>query len=203
LYADTVAQWAKQGWRVKVWTRAQCEALVTSTKYARLYHKLERNVQRSDLIRLVIIWMHGGFYCDLDCIPTKGNLFDFVKSHDDTKAVYFIEHISTSTDLVAKLHPIRRGQPELAQRLANFLFGAEPRHDSVQAILDLVEKRCEENPQVVGDPDYYVLFTTGPSALTRALSDCKRNGFTILPHASWCTHLMTGSWRGGRDALLT
>jgi mannosyltransferase OCH1-like enzyme len=38
-------------------------------QYVKLYNNLQYSIQRTDMIRYCILYVHGGVYCDLDIIP--------------------------------------------------------------------------------------------------------------------------------------
>jgi mannosyltransferase OCH1-like enzyme len=193
-FADTIEMWRARNWQVVVWNAEQCNKLVEQyPQYSDLYHNLARNIQRADFIRYLIVFDRGGYYCDLDCRPGASPI-----AHK-AECVYFVEHVATDEWCAksAQVYPIRESVPESKIRMANYFFGAVARHNSTQAILDEVVKRLTKFPKPVHDPDYYVLFTTGPSALTRAV----QNFSDYFEHKSlyYIEHLCTGTWRNETD----
>jgi mannosyltransferase OCH1-like enzyme len=157
-----------------------------------LYYNLPRNIQRADFIRYLIVFDQGGYYCDLDARPGPVTL------SNQKDCIYFVEHISSDEwcQETIKKYPIREGIPELKRRIANYYFGAIPRHESLLKIINLLIQRVTKFPIVVGDPDYYVLYTTGPSVVTRAVQNYR----IIEYNTKWyVSHLCTGTWRNGCD----
>lgn len=195
LYKNTMQAWEKEGAEVKLWNKEECEVLIASQvpQWLSFYHSLSRNVQKCDFARCVIIYTQGGYYADLDCVP-RG--FSWVEA----EAIYLVEHISAPTmcEKIARVHKIRRGVPELSVRVANYFFGAKKGHASVLAVINKIQERCKENPNVVGDADYYVLYTTGPSALTRAIHEYDAK---LIQYLNTIVHFQTGSWRCAKDSL--
>ncbi|KAJ5991743.1 hypothetical protein N7451_007467 [Penicillium sp. IBT 35674x] len=63
-------------WSYKLITGELAEELVTITfssvpGLASLYHSYPHFVQRSDLLRYLVLWYFGGYYADMDVIPTR------------------------------------------------------------------------------------------------------------------------------------
>ena len=141
---------------------------------------------------------------DLDANPGVSSLYD----NDVTiykKAVFFVE---TEVDeefskRQAELHPIREGLPESHERIANYAFGSTSNHMSLKLVLDEVERRWNKFQAITGNPDYYVIFTTGPSAFTRALLQVRLHPsvhvFGKEASHSLVNHISTGTWKDKRD----
>ncbi len=198
-FERTMGLWEANGWTIRLWTPLECEALIQKyEQYKNMWQRFPRKIQRADFIRYLIVFDEGGFYFDLDCIPGWRSLKMEIETKNPT-SVFFIEHYSSLVDKIAKIHPIRKGLPEHPERLANFAFGAIAHHDALLAIINTVSQRFHAYPMIYGDPDYYVLYTTGPSALTRAIQNKRqeeeKNDIAIMKVAPWLQHLQTGTWR--------
>ena len=199
LFVNTIQQWEQKGWKIKVWDKQMCEhLLVLYPEYKQLYDGFHRHVQRADLARYMIVHSEGGFYFDLDCLPV-GHF-----SIPNKDAVFFVETVITN-DFVQETAsiPIREGLPELPTRIANYAFGAVVGHHSLLAVMEVVKQRTLKFPIPVAPVDYYVLFTTGPSALTRALYNLGSEPSLVIISKKKADHILkhgcTGTWRNRRD----
>jgi hypothetical protein len=130
-------------------------------------------------------------------------------SWKNTTSLFFVEHLMAPSwgARSAELYPIRQNVPEYCERLANYAFAANKHHFAVRNILETVLERCTLFPQPVFDPDYYVLFTTGPSALTRAVQPLRDGSgpqdLLVVDNLLANTiiyHEATGTWRNNKDA---
>jgi len=207
-FQETIDAWGRVGFKTKLWNRDMCEGLLTSRpeygKYIAMYRKFPRNVQRADFIRYLIVYDQGGFYMDLDANPGHVSLYDHgVMSYK--KAVFFVEVVVDEefSSRQAEVHPIREGVPEAHERIANYAFGSTANHVALKLILGEVERRWLKFQAVAGDPDYYVLFTTGPSAVTRALLLVRMHKslhvFEKEAAHSLVNHTSAGTWRSAKD----
>jgi hypothetical protein len=77
----------------------------------RLYEALPQPIMRADFWRIAVVYVNGGYYSDLDITCNK-NLNEFVNSK--VKAVFMRE----------------------LNNIANFFFGAEPKHPVLKLALD-------------------------------------------------------------------
>ena len=207
-FRRNMEDWHRQGFDVKLWNKERCEDLLHSRpEYGRIvdmYQSFKRNVQKADLIRYCIVYDQGGFYMDLDALPGDDSLFAHSASASKN-AVFFVERIvgSAFARRQADVHPIREGLPEIEERIANYAFGCVPRHVSLLLVMNEVERRVKKFPMPTGDPDYYVIFTTGPSAVTRALQQVRHREdvhiFERPESRSLVRHKCTGTWRQAGD----
>jgi mannosyltransferase OCH1-like enzyme len=209
-FRETMDAWDAQGWRTHLWNKQSCELLLLKyPEYKTLYESFTRNVQKADFIRYLIVYDCGGAYFDLDCVPEKISLKEkIISKWTKRQSIYFVEHVMPETwsHQTVSLFPIRDGVPEYTERLSNFAFAAIKGHFSIKRILEKVVERCEEHPRPVKDADYFVLYTTGPSALTRAIQKLRERTsieqLTIVPDQETnelMTHKCTGTWRRNAD----
>jgi mannosyltransferase OCH1-like enzyme len=191
-FAETIKLWQDRAWTTKLWNKQQCEELIKKyPQYSEIYYKLPRNIQRADFIRYLIVYDEAGFFSDLDCRPAAITL------SDQKDCIYFVEHISSDKwcEETVKRYPIREGVPELKTRISNYFFGAVVHHESLLKIIELLIQRVTKFPNVVGDPDYFCLYTCGPSVVTRVAQNYRIEYNTKL----YVSHLCTGTWRNGCD----
>ena len=70
-WAVNMARWTALNpmWRTRLWLRSSCEELVNMTGVPAEWRDAywsARPIQRADLVRLMIVYAHGGMYADLD-----------------------------------------------------------------------------------------------------------------------------------------
>jgi len=193
--------WQSQGWLTQLWNKAMVEELLHDTfpQYESLYHSLKRGAQKADLARYLIVMAQGGFYFDLDCQPLQSGLLLAELPTPLDRMYVFIETTITQkyANKMAQQHPIRKGQPEHLERLANYAFGAPKGDPSLQKVIDLAVQRCQQHPVI--KPDYEVLFTTGPDVTSTALANDDR--VKKWKHQKWFIHKCAHTWTDQADEV--
>lgn len=123
-----------------------------------IYDNYKLDIQRTDLFRIVIVYLYGGFYADLDML--------FFKSlnplcHYD---LVFAEEKKLSQEECLRLgtkHPLR---------IANYIFGSVPKHPFWMDMI--MEMRKKSDTSIKNEND--VLNSTGPGLLTDVYHDKKK-----------------------------
>ena len=141
-------------WTYRLWTDADNLELVTTRtpELLEVYNKLPKNIMRADVIRYVIMFVHGGLYLDTD--------YEMLKPFD-----------LTSYDVVLPVE-ITDEQGNLT-RIANSVFASVPGHAFWRmAIDDLIA-----NPPL--SPGIDVIEATGPAFLTRIYRRARDTGLDI------------------------
>lgn len=133
-------------WRVKLWREENIKALWFEKfpQYKDVWGKT-KPIQRADIARLMILYVFGGMYADLDCIPSKpiDDIFDaegfrFIM-HD---TVVCIEDDKSPVELAHTAHwPIRKGIPEFHRRIANYVMWSKPAAKVIDDALKLAVHR--------------------------------------------------------------
>ena len=93
-----------------------------------LYKQLSLPVQRSDLFRLIIVYLKGGFYLDID--------IDICKPLDDLlkfQAVFSIERILRTEEFCLLDH--KDNEITSRYQIANYQFAASPYHPFLKFLL--------------------------------------------------------------------
>lgn len=114
-------------------------------------------IQRTDIFRNIVVLAVGGFYIDMDleCLKPLDDLCEF--------HCVFGEEITLDKETMEKL-----GHRD-SLRVANYMFGSEPRHPF---LLYILRKMAEEfRGEIMTEDD--VLDSTGPGLVTRVYHDCK------------------------------
>lgn len=205
-FRTIIDTWARKHptYEVKIWNRNMCEELLQQPQYQHLwtlYQGFTRRVMAADLLRIVILLEEGGYYLDLDCVP--GDHTDLSQLSEGAGLVLFTE-INMSLEhaqQVGREEPIRRGQAEdHGNRVSNYAMGSRRNHPFWQAVLKLLQKRCQENPDI--KRDYDVLFCTGPDLVTTVWKRTHYDDVKVLDKTeadAVLSHKCFSSWREGRD----
>lgn len=153
-YAECLHEMRKHHphWRIRIWDDVAAVRLVEEFFPDWLPHYLgyEKNVQRTDILRVMLVYLYGGFYLDMDifCLRPLDDLLN-------EELVLGVEKIlpQQECEQLGHRYPLR---------IANYMFGSRPLHafwpDFLAAALDRAGEAitCESD----------VLETTGPGLLT-------------------------------------
>lgn len=166
------------------------------------YHNYNKNIQRCDVIRYMLMYRYGGVYSDLDVTPNM--TIDALLNKYPTKNVIFgigREKPIKKCQLTTKLETIRNGELEIPSRIANYFFISRiPYHPIWIDILKLAKRRanCHIKSQ------YGIIYTTGPDVVTTALYNNlhKYSDILVIKHEEFkkmfphsCSSFTDGSWR--------
>jgi len=90
----------------------------------KLYNSLPQPIMRADFWRLAVVYIHGGYYSDLDIVVNK-NLKNFINPNIDAVFMREINNIS------------------------NYFFGAVPKHPVIKMTIDkmIEEMKCITNKE--------------------------------------------------------
>jgi mannosyltransferase OCH1-like enzyme len=186
------------GWDQRFYDNAACrEVLRRELPYLLpLYDNYPSDIQRVDLFRVVVVYASGGFYLDLDiaCHKSLDPLCEY-------RCVLGEEKILSSEEAAHRGH-------RHALRVANYMFGSEPRHPFWLDVLEEMLRQAER--KIVSEND--VLESTGPGLWTNVYhrvkdrhSDllllknnhltCRRCGRVSCQFGTFASHLHLGSWR--------
>jgi len=163
-----------------------------------LYNSYAFDVQRADILRVLLVYLYGGFYMDLDvyCLKNLDPLLKFNLVLGEEKRLS--REVCTALGL------------KNPNRIANYMFGSMPKHPFWSDFLnDLMEKSLIE---IKNEND--VLESTGPGLLTdfyHSKADRYRDIILLLNKDRVClnelhkevachfgnyaAHLHTGTWR--------
>jgi mannosyltransferase OCH1-like enzyme len=166
-FAELARTWSRHHprWQWRLWTDADNRAFVAGhfpTMLA-LYDRYPQPIQRVDVVRYLILYVHGGLFVDLD--------FEALRPVDPYLA----------SDCVFGTEPAENCAAHgMAEIISNAFMAARPGHPFLQAVIAAL-------PEAFGaaqtlDRNRAILETTGPFHLTRCL---RRYGgidpVTILP----------------------
>lgn len=107
--------------KIKLYNDQECSDFILEHFGAavhELYLALPQPIMRADFWRIAVIYVHGGYYADLDvdCLVHLDNFVD-----PDTNAVFVEER----------------------NNVANFFFGAAPKHPVLKNVLDMMIKNAK------------------------------------------------------------
>jgi len=161
-----------------------------------LYDNYPFDIQRVDLFRVAAVYVSGGFYLDLDieCHKPLDPLCEY--------RCVLAEERTLDPEEAAGLGV------ENALRVANYMFGSEPRHPFWADVMDEMLRRARRT--ISSEQD--ILESTGPGLLTDVYhrvkdrypdlvmlkndhSTCGKCGVTSCHFGDFASHLHVGSWR--------
>lgn len=181
-----------------LWRRDDAVALMSETE-RQVYFGYEKNVQRADFARYIILREVGGMYVDFD-IDIRQPL---AALHDQlatgTDAAFFSEHSEPDSHFeYSKWFNYREGVPESRLRVGQAVMLAKPKSRVMTEMVELCIRRSVH--KVLNQDD--VLFTTGPDvARTIVGKHVEENDAAVVLY-DWDTtekhfeHVGTGHWRG-------
>eukprot|EP00756_Hemistasia_phaeocysticola_P049850 Hpha_TRINITY_DN24434_c0_g1::TRINITY_DN24434_c0_g1_i1::g.165695::m.165695 len=175
-----------KGWELEVVDRAKGEKFVEEHyPHAVGLYQWATPVIKADLLRLMLVAKHGGYYADVDTLfkhPIEQllslNEFD-ISQHD---GLFFTETELDPDQMMDSMRtPIRNGVPEIARRVANYAFFAQSGSDVMVSAVYLALYRLHRlrslpsAARVQGEAaqgahgGYDVLYAAGPDCLTEAV----------------------------------
>lgn len=163
------------------------EYLRAIPELARYWDRISPWIVKSDLARLVYVYLRGGFYFDSDCeimrpIPQTPEI-----------ATLFTEAILPTTDV---LGPREDKSPERRHRIANYAFGCPtPRHPFFKACIDECLRRLKDIDYTAKTPQD-VLWVCGPDVVTSIYHTHLYPVRLLGPN--YVKHRAAGSWRPNR-----
>jgi mannosyltransferase OCH1-like enzyme len=143
-------------WQYHLWTDEENLELVRARvpEFIDVFQKLPKNIMRADVIRYVLMYVHGGLYLDTD--------YEMLKPFD-----------LTDRDVVLPLE--RDGTTGEPLRPCNSIFASAPGHALWRmAIDDLIA-----DPPLGAQSGDDVLVGTGPQFLTRILHKARAAGVQV------------------------
>jgi hypothetical protein len=147
-------------WAWRLWTDVDNLTLVTERfpHLLDLYQSYPYPIQRVDMVRYLILYLHGGLYVDLD--------FECFRCVEP-----LLEGKPCLLSLEAPEHGRVHGRTKI---VSNAFLAAEPGHHLFEAVIeDLKRHRSRETRR-----DRIILDTTGPMMLTRVLERLGEGGGT-------------------------
>ncbi|KAJ3329395.1 hypothetical protein HDU76_008000 [Blyttiomyces sp. JEL0837] len=174
-------KWKDQNpdFNVTIHRRQECDQLVANDYdwLQSLYDSMSP-IEKADLLRLLFVHKFGGVYTDLDVNP-RASLEDTFKSAGFNAKKHSIVAFTETTfppDMIyGRDIPIRQGTSEINVRVGNYVFYAEKGSDIIMQIILMVAQRVHRKLQMSEeqrsslDPEYAVIYTTGPDAFTEAI----------------------------------
>ncbi|MBV9582073.1 MAG: hypothetical protein JO057_26115 [Chloroflexi bacterium] len=186
-------------WEHRFYDDGACRALMAAElpSLLRIYDAYATGVQRADLFRVAAVYVSGGFYLDVDVDVHRA--FDSFRNEH----VVLAEETILTPGQAARLGNVHR------QRIANYLFGSEPRHPFWLDVLEEMIRRASR--PIARDED--ILESTGPGLFTDVYHSarprypdivlvrnegllCARCGGIACQFGEFASHLHVGSWRG-------
>ena len=192
-------------WKVIVWDDESAFSLVSRyfPDFREAYTAYRLPVQRTDILRVMIMYLEGGFYLDLDmlCLKSLDELCEY-------GAVLGVEKVLSAEQCALLDH-------RHSVRIANYMFGSRP---GCVFWLELLAAASKRAACPIGN-EKDVLETTGPGLLTNVFHDVggKYADILVLPNETrsclktcgpaschfgdFAAHLHLGSWRWGANTF--
>lgn len=186
---------------IRIWSKLDCDQLVYEhfPMYEELYHSFPVDIMRIDMVRYMIMYIHGGFYFDCD-IVLKNNLL-YICS-DYTPCLFFTELYITQeyNNKLIETEPIRCGIPEDIHRIANYGFYSMKETQIWLLILEEIKSRyllAKKMNLIDNIQPYNILYITGPDVVTHIVNRWDGNKMILDKRYSdfYITHIRTGFWR--------
>ncbi|WP_367865332.1 glycosyltransferase family 32 protein [Pedobacter sp. WC2423] len=139
-------------WDIKIYDDMEARGIIADymPELLEIYDQYTLNVQRTDLFRIVVVYLFGGFYLDLDMLCFKP--LDPLCNHD---LVLGEEKMLTEEECT-------KFGTEHALRIANYMFGSIPKHSFWLEVI----KELFKNAKLLIKNEDDVLNSTGPGLLT-------------------------------------
>ncbi|KAI8616946.1 nucleotide-diphospho-sugar transferase [Chytriomyces sp. MP71] len=160
----------------------------TEEKVLDAYRRFPLTVLRTDLLRYLLVYIHGGLYADADtiCEQPIGDAFtNWTRNHTN---VSFIGALEWFRD------PMHKEQH--TTQIAQWAFAAAPRHPALRTLIDEIVERTLAAPLEFLANQSHVLELTGPTPFSRHLTDYLLRNGDILDQtiALATTSTSTVSW---------
>lgn len=158
-----------------------------------LYNKIPRWVVKTDIGRLIAIYLNGGLYADTDCFIKK----QLNKDTENDNIILFIEKICKNVNELGKREC---KNPENLVRIANYCIGSKKKnHPFLKEVIEecinrlqmllYIEKKREFNTEDI-------LWVCGPDVITTIYHKSKHKYDDIfLYDTTFLNHKCNGSWR--------
>ncbi|MDY6987345.1 MAG: glycosyltransferase [Thermodesulfobacteriota bacterium] len=192
-------------WEYRFYDDGDCRAMVKCylPSFIPVYDSYPENIERVDAFRIIAVWAMGGFYVDLDveCFKNLDDLCEY--------------HCVLGEEKTLTIDETREFGLRDPVRVANYMFGSEPRHPFFLDVLAEMVKRSERVIRTEND----VLEATGPGLLTTVYFNCREKfrDVVLLPNrdlvcsnpdcggvachfGNYAKHHHAGGWRFERGA---
>ncbi|MDD3038884.1 glycosyltransferase family 32 protein [Bacteroides sp.] len=188
------------GWNIRLYNKDDAENILTQylPEYINIYNSFCYNVQKADFLRIVLVYLFGGFYMDLDMLSLKPldelRKYSLILGEEKTVCQSEQEALNLRYQL----------------RIANYMFGGMPKHPFLLKMMDEMAKRA----MVVLKSQQEILDITGPGLMTDIYWDnysmysditllrntdkrCKQpyHNEVSCHFGDYAAHLHAGTWR--------
>lgn len=169
---------------------------IMDPKEIEIYKMYPKKIQKSDYARYIVLKYFGGIYCDLDVEALKPFITLYEKYKNDD---LFFEECTISEDFIQETtsYKIRKGVPECALRISNYIIMARPNSRHINNIINI----CEDRRLLPINEDYDVLYTTGPDVVSTYVDTILKSSSSAVqclnkPDSDkYLRHLCDGHWR--------
>ena len=193
-------------WEINVYNEDDADEIIRQRMpyLLSIYNSYKHRVQKADILRVILVYLFGGFYLDMDilCLKPLDNLLRFGLVLGEEKKL-----TKNECEKLGLLEPVR---------IANYMFGSTVGHPFWLGFLKEMLKKSYE--PIINEND--ILENTGPGLLSNFFAKNKliyreilllRNEdrvCLIQNHneiscyfGNYAAHLHQGTWRWGANAL--
>jgi mannosyltransferase OCH1-like enzyme len=158
-----------------------------------LYNRIPHWIIKTDIGRLLAVYLNGGLYADTDCFIKK----QLNQHTENDNIILFIEHKCNSVNDLGKREC---KNPQNLVRIANFCFGCKTKNhpflkEVIQECIYRLNKLINiEKKRVFNHED--ILWVCGPDVITTIYHRSKNKYNDIfLYDNTYLNHKCNGSWR--------
>jgi mannosyltransferase OCH1-like enzyme len=188
------------GWQINICDDEDMDKIVQEhfPEYWKMFHSFPVHIQRLDVFRIMIVYLHGGFYLDMDmhCYKPLDPLLNNMLVLGEEKTLSDFE--------------LKETHHKHALRIGNYMFGSVQKHSFLLEFMQTALNNCTQ--QILTEND--ILETTGPGLLTNFYHNYAQahKDITLLTNKTarclkacstaaschfgdYAAHLHYGSWR--------
>lgn len=194
-------------WKIVLYTDAEMHELVQSyfPDLSDTFFRFPLKIQRLDIFRVLVVYLYGGFYLDMDVYCNK------------PIAPLLLHSIVLGEEKT--LSPVEMNLPhhKFALRIANYMFGSIPEHTFLSGWI----QRMLASVDLPINSENDVLESTGPGLLTNYYHECAgqyKNDIHLVSNTSlycpkncckqpschfgdYAVHMHHGSWRWSKTIV--
>lgn len=165
-------EWKMPGWGYKLWTMEHMESSAIYKEYLPLLHACPSYLTKTDVIRAIVLYHHGGFFVDADA-----------------------KRLRTPEDLTSMMAGLKsfgcyNNEFYDAGSVASGFIGCEIRAEIAQRLLELFMSYDLDKVRAMNDRDAYLAF--GPVPVTYVWQKFMIRDFVVFPSAFFIPNYYTG-----------
>ena len=145
-------------WKIKIYNEDEVDTILRENfpLILPIYNQYTHRVQKADIIRLILVYLYGGFYMDMDmyCLKKLDALLDFKLVLGEERTIF--------KDRKHWFNQLRGVCTKYNLEIGNYMFGSIPKHPFWLYVL----KRAVLKSAIPVQYEVDILESTGPLLLT-------------------------------------